>query len=331
MQSGSLHLEHAPVSLDAAVGAAIDGIRPTADAKRLTIRYECERANVVVNGDASRLQQIASNLLVNAVKFTPENRAVNVSLAVIDDVAELTIADEGIGIDPDFVPYLFERFRQADTGNARRHGGLGLGLSIVSNLVQLHGGEVRAHSDGANKGAVFTVRLALAKTQRTPVQSAGGVNVDAADPFRTLHGLRVLVVDDEADVRGAVAGLLERAGATVMALESGSAIESALIEFAPQVLVLDISMPGEDGYSLIRRIRRLSREDGGRVPAISLTAHARAEDRQRAIQSGFQAHLPKPLNLAALVSTIHSVVEPQTHWTESPNGSEPTAPPISAA
>ena len=310
MQSGSLHLENAPVSLDAAVAAAIEDIRPRAEAKRLTVRYECRHPSVVVHGDASRLQQIASNLLVNAVKFTPEGRAVNVSLAIVDASAELVVADEGMGIDADFVPQLFQRFRQADTGNARRHGGLGLGLSIVFNLVQLHGGEIRAHSDGPGKGATFIVRLPIARSSPVLAETAA-LEAEAVGPFQAIQDLRILVVDDEADVRGAVAGLLERAGAIVLALESGATIETALLEFRPDVLVLDISMPGEDGYSLIRRIRELSREHGGQVPAVSLTAHARVEDRQRAIDSGFQAHLPKPLNLPSLVSTIHGIIGPR--------------------
>jgi signal transduction histidine kinase/FixJ family two-component response regulator len=305
MQAGSLHLDLAPVSLDGPVAAAIEGVRPAAAAKQLDIRYTCAQPAPTVVGDASRLQQIASNLLVNAVKFTPDGKVIDVSLATSGGYAELTVSDQGIGIDPAFIPHLFQRFRQAETGNARRHGGLGLGLSIVSSLVQLHGGEVRASSGGTDAGATFVVRLPLATDA---AQAAGDIAPRAADIHATVAGLRVIVVDDEADVRGAVAGLLERSGASVLALESGAIIESAIADFRPDVLVLDIGMPGEDGYTLIRRIRRLPALAGGAIPAISLTAHARDEDRQHAIDSGFQAHLAKPVHFPSLLSTIHDLV-----------------------
>jgi CheY-like chemotaxis protein len=262
----------------------------------------------VVVGDASRLEQIVSNLLVNAVKFTPKGRTVHVSLAQANGQAELVIADEGIGIEPEFMPHLFQRFRQADTGHTRRHGGLGLGLSIVSVLVQLHQGEVRAASDGPDKGATFTVRLPVATGVTVSTQAETRQNAAAMPGPDPLEGVRVLVVDDEADLRGAVSELLMRAGASVRALESGAVIESAIDEFRPDVLVLDIGMPGEDGYSLIRRIRRLPSSSGGDIPAISLTAHALEEDRRHAIDSGFQEHLPKPVNLPLLVAAISKLV-----------------------
>ena len=304
MLAGSLHLELGLVSLDAPIAAAVEAVRPAADAKGVAIHYRCASPPPMVIGDASRLQQIASNLIVNAVKFTDAGKTVGVMLETVRGHAELTVVDEGIGIDPAFQPHLFERFRQADTGNARRHGGLGLGLSIVSNLVHLHHGDVRAVSAGPGLGATFTVRLPLATAEvqilANPTDAGGSTEAHAID------GTRVLVVDDEADVRGAVVALLERAGGTVRALESGAAIETALEEFRPDVLVLDIGMPGEDGYALIRRIRRLSSSAAG-VPAISLTAHARDEDRQHAIESGFQAHLAKPVHFPLLVSTIRTL------------------------
>jgi signal transduction histidine kinase/ActR/RegA family two-component response regulator len=307
MQAGSLYLELAPVALDGPVLAAIEGVRPAAEMKRLRVRYACTSPAPVVIGDSSRLQQIASNLLVNAVKFTPEGKAIDVTLASAGQHAELTIADEGIGIDPEFKPNLFQRFRQADSGNARRHGGVGLGLAIVSNLVQLHQGEVHATSDGAGTGASFVVRLPLSKTTTLTPQVDSQGAVASADPVAALDGIRVIVVDDEADVRGAVAGLLERAGATVRAMESGDSIDVVMVEFRPDVLVLDIGMPGEDGYALIRRIRRLSKGHGGDIPAISLTAHARDEDRRHAMALGFQAHLSKPVNVALLLTTIRQL------------------------
>jgi CheY-like chemotaxis protein len=271
----------------------------------------------VVIGDMSRLQQIACNLLVNAVKFTPESRAIDVALRSVDGHAELMVSDEGIGIEPTFMPLLFERFRQADTGNARRHGGLGLGLSIVASLVQLHNGVVHAASDGPGAGATFVVRLPLAPSVSSAVASAIHLTSAEIESPVSIDGICVLVVDDEADVRGAVAGLLERAGAVVLALESGATIDSAIVEFRPDVLVLDVGMPGEDGYTLIRRIRQLS-PPARTIPAISLTAHARDEDRRHAIDSGFQAHLSKPVNVPLLLSTIRDLVTQRVATTDLP-------------
>lgn len=305
MQAGTLHLERVPVSLGAAVRAALEGVRPLAEAKQLALRYTCSEPGPVVLGDAGRLQQVVANLLVNAVKFTPEGRAVSVALHTVGDAAELEVVDEGMGITPEFMPQLFRRFQQADSGTTRRHGGLGLGLSIVASLVDLHGGEVRALSDGPGKGARFIVRLPLAKGEA--LQAAQAM---AAPGASRLDGIRVLIVDDEADVRGAVAGLLERAGAVVLALESGAAIADAIARFQPVVLVLDIGMPGEDGYSLMRRIRQLPAGQGGDTPAISLTAHARDTDRRLAIESGFQAHLAKPVNLEQLLAAVHDMAKP---------------------
>jgi signal transduction histidine kinase/ActR/RegA family two-component response regulator len=309
MQAGSLHLELAPVSLDVPVTAALEAIGPSAKAKQLRIGYECAQPAPVVMGDASRLQQIASNLLVNAVKFTPEGRTVDVRLASVGGHAELIVSDRGIGIEPAFIPQLFQRFRQAEGGDARRHGGLGLGLSIVSSLAHLHQGTVHATSDGPGDGATFTVRLPLSTRAPSALQGDARRIVPTIHTAQLLDGLRVLVVDDEADVRGAVAGLLERSGALVLSLESGAGIEAAMAEFRPDVLVLDIGLPGEDGYTLIRRIRGLSAIGGSEVPAISLTAHARDEDRQHAIDSGFHAHLPKPIDVPLLLSTIRTLVD----------------------
>lgn len=307
MQSGSLHLETQPVPLDAPLLAALDAVRPAADAKQVTFRVRLASPAPVVVGDPNRLQQIASNLLVNAVKFTPEGRSVEVRLEAIAGQAQLTVSDEGIGIAPDFMPQLFQRFRQAETGDARRHGGLGLGLSIVSSLVHLHQGEVHASSDGPGTGATFVVRLPLASAASRSDPSGA---LDGATPrLALLSGVRVLLVDDEADVRGAVAGLLESAGATVRALDSGRHAEGAIDEFRPALLLLDIGMPGEDGYTLLRRLRADPSRPGRCVPAVSLTAHARDEDRQRALEAGFSAHLTKPVNLPLMLATIRRVID----------------------
>lgn len=300
MQAGSLHLDVAPVALDGPVLAAIEDVRPSAEAKGLRLRFSGPTPAPVVSGDASRLEQIASNLLVNAVKFSREGTAIDVTLAASGTRAELVVRDEGVGIEAAFMPQLFQRFRQASTGNARRHGGVGLGLSIVSSLVDLHGGEVRAMSDGPGRGATFVVRLPLAATTAAPL----GPRDAPSAPEHAGDAVRVLLVDDEADVREAVAGLLERAGVVVRALDSGATIQAAIAEFQPDVLVLDIGMPGEDGYALIRRVRGLPAADGGTLPAISLTAHAREQDRQHAIDTGFQAHLAKPVDVATLLATL---------------------------
>lgn len=309
MQAGSLHLDLAPVALDVPVLAAIEGVKPAADAKKLKLRYSCVTPAPVVRGDASRLQQVASNLLVNAVKFTPEGKAIDVAVTAGSEHAELTVADEGIGIEPGFKPHLFERFRQAEGGNARRHGGVGLGLSIVSSLVQLHQGSIHAHSDGPGTGATFVVRLPFSKDTAGITPRVDAPAPDSMGSRLSLEGTRVIVVDDETDVRSAVVGLLERAGATVQSLESGAAIITAIADFRPDVLLLDISMPGEDGYTLIRRIRQLSKEEGGELPAISLTAHARDEDRRRAIELGFQAYLAKPVDIPRLLTTIRALAD----------------------
>ena len=308
MQAGSLHLELRPVAVDGPVRAAIEGVRPALEAKRLTLRYACAEPSPVVIGDASRLQQIASNLLVNAVKFTPEGKTITVAITKAGDHAEVTVADDGIGIEAAFMPHLFERFRQADSSHARRHGGVGLGLSIVSSLVRLHDGDVRAISNGPGTGASFVVRLPASKDAAVsaPIETDGLARLVDADT--SLRGIRVIVVDDEADVRGAVCALLGRSGATVLALESGASIDVAIADFSPDVLVLDIGMPGEDGYALIQRIRRLPSSAGGAVPAISLTAHARDEDRRHAMALGFQSHLAKPVNVALLVANIRNLV-----------------------
>ena len=309
MQAGSLYLELAPVPLDGPVTAAIEGVKPAAEAKQVQIRYTAAEPAPVVIGDANRLQQIASNLLVNAVKFTPSGKSIDVVLTSTGDRAELTVTDDGIGIEPTFMPHMFQRFRQADTGNTRHHGGLGLGLSIVSSLVQLHRGDVSASSNGPGLGATFRVRLPLATPDTLAPFGPLGAAFGRAESRALIEGVRVLVVDDEPDVRGAVTALLEQSGATVRALESGAAIESAIAAFRPDVFVFDIGMPGEDGYTLLRRVRRFSSAQGGNIPAISLTAHAREEDRKRAIECGFQGHLAKPVHFPLLISTIRSLVD----------------------
>jgi CheY-like chemotaxis protein len=306
LQGGVLHLEFDDVALDVPVRAALQGVQPTADAKSIKIDWHCEARPPIVRGDAGRIQQIAANLLVNAVKFTPSGGTISVTLRSSVKFAELAVADTGEGIDPAFLPHLFTRFRQADSTTTRVHGGLGLGLSIVASLARLHGGDVRADSRGSGHGSTFTVRLPLGADPAVPSAALSAKSV-APGLETLLAGIRVLVVEDEPDVRSALSRVLEQKGASVVALESGTGIEDALASHRPDVLVLDIGMPREDGYTLLRRIRKLPASAGGDVPAISLTAHARDEDRARAFAAGFQRHLPKPIDVPLLVSAIQDI------------------------
>lgn len=308
MQAGKLHLDLVPVRLDAPVRAALQAVQPMAASKGVTLDFSTDDVAPLVNGDAGRLQQVASNLIVNAVKFTPAGGTVTIAVTTTDAHARLVVTDTGEGIAPDFLPHIFTRFRQADSSERRRQGGLGLGLAIVATLVHLHGGEVRAASAGLGTGASFTVTLPLAAVEtRSTVQATADAGMGTAPDV--LKAVRVLIVDDAADVRGAVSELLTHAGAEVLALESGLLIEPTLAEFRPHVLLLDIGIPGEDGYAVLRRIRALPPGAGGRVPAICFTAHARDQDRAHAIASGFQRHLAKPIDVGLLIATVSELVD----------------------
>lgn len=309
IQAGTLQLDFAPVPLQVPVSAAIDAVRPAAAAKQVALELQVAADPAVVNGDAGRLQQIASNLLVNAIKFTPPGGTVTVRVEATASQARLIVTDTGIGIEEGFMPHLFGRFRQADGTPSRRHGGLGLGLSIVMSLVTLHGGEVEATSDGAGTGATFTVDLpAATATARVAAPIATLPAPPAQLAPDALGGTRILLVEDDPDVRGVVARLLEKVGAEVAVLPSGEGLASELQHVRPDVLLIDIGLPGEDGHALVRRIRRLPAADGGAIPAVSLTAHARSEDRARALESGFQEYLTKPVDPALLIATIRRLV-----------------------
>lgn len=308
MQAGSLHLELARFPLEAPVRAALQSVRPLADEKGIAIAVETEPEGPVVRADQSRLQQVASNLLVNAVKFTPRGGTIRVRVTTDDGRALLEVSDSGEGIDAEFLPQMFTRFRQGDSSTTRRHGGIGLGLSIAASLTRLHGGEISASSPGRGRGATFRVWLPLVTGDggRHPPAAPGGL--PGMVLANALDGIRIVVIDDEADVRSAVSRVLEQSGASVVALESGATISDLLARGDVDLLLLDIGMPDEDGYQLIRRIRKLPAAAGGAVPAISLTAHARSEDRARALGSGFQDHLPKPIDVPALIAAIRAVV-----------------------
>jgi signal transduction histidine kinase/CheY-like chemotaxis protein len=303
-------MEPAPV-----IEAGVEAVRPAADAKGIRLQVRLDQKTGPIVGDSDRLQQVVWNLVSNAIKFTPRNGTVKVRLERADSRAVVKVSDTGVGISPKFLPLVFDRFRQADSSSTRSQGGLGLGLAIVRHLVELHGGEVHAYSEGVGKGATFVVELPLrinrtaALYERTSSSAAAlpGVKLDTPP---ALEGLRILVVDDESETRDLVSEILSRYEADVMT--AASAVEALRIlrassEWRPDVLISDIEMPGADGYELMRWVRALPREYGPQVPAVALTAHARVEDRMKALAAGFQTHVPKPVEAAELLTVLGSV------------------------
>ena len=287
----------ADVSLTAVINASLEAVRPTANSNGVTIGLHVD-GNDFVAGDADRLEQVISNVLSNAVRFTPSGGRVDISVAGSADTAEIRVSDTGIGIPEEFLPHLFERFRQADTSVTRSHGGLGLGLAIARHLVELHGGTIRAESAGEGCGATFTISL-----PRQAARAATSAKDTPAIP-PLLGGTRVLVVDDDPDTRDVVRAILEHAGAEVVTTDSAADTRACLLRAHPDVIIADIGMPKEDGYSLLRSVRRLAPEAVRGVPAIALTAHARPEDVEEALASGFQMHLAKPVNSSRLLSAV---------------------------
>jgi CheY-like chemotaxis protein len=273
-----------------------------------------------VSGDPERLQQIVWNLLSNAIKFTPRGGRIQIRVLRARSAVTIEVQDPGVGISPEFLPYVFERFRQGDPSSSRGHGGLGLGLAIVKHLVELHGGSVSATSPGTGKGSTFSVRLpVLALHRRTDEErqpQPGPRHAGPRMPF--LSGLRVLVVDDEEAARDLLTAVLARQGASVCAVRSAEAGFEALQEFAPDVLLSDVEMPEEDGYTLLQRVRALPAERGGTIPAVALTAYARIEDRMRALVAGFQLHLSKPVDPAELVAVVASLAGRKSDRPEQP-------------
>ncbi|WP_211293217.1 ATP-binding protein [Brunnivagina elsteri] len=337
---GKLSLNVTSCNLVPIVEAAIDTIRIAAEAKDIEILFsirdiEWEASQKVVSlnkqthkqtqplqspifypklfvtGDAERLQQVIWNLLANAIKFTNPGGEVEVKLSVEANTENLLIqvCDNGMGIKPEFMPYVFDRFRQEDSSSTRNHGGLGLGLAIVRHLVELHGGSVSVESPGMGKGSKFTVKLPLLyrKEEYSPVSPLSPPLPPSPSPFLSLAGVHVLVVDDEADTRDFLITVLQQSQAQVQAVSSVAEALECISQSKPDVLISDIGMPGEDGYSLIRKIRKLNPEQGGNIPAAALTAYARTEDRMRAIQEGFQLHLPKPVEPGELTAVVASL------------------------
>jgi len=302
---GKLKLDVEPVDLLLVIGTAIDIVRPAANARGVLIEVSADSDVGPVAGDAARLQQIIWNLLSNAVKFTPRDGHVYVSLRRVETFAEFAVSDTGIGIDADFLPRVFERFRQAESALTRSHRGLGLGLAIVRHLTELHGGTVSAASDGDGMGATFTVRLPLAEGRI----SSGSPPIAEAAQIRkqNLAGLRVLLVEDEPDARDLLMLTLKISGAEVQAVDSAQQALLDLQSFKPDVLLSDIGLPLESGYDLIQKIRSLPSDTSG-IPAVALTAFATEKDRQRALSSGFQVHLAKPVEPRELIRAIEQLV-----------------------
>ncbi|WP_437610875.1 ATP-binding protein [Sorangium sp. So ce834] len=303
--TGKLRLDVMLVDLPPIINAAIDAVRHGADAKGIELAVQLDAGAGPISGDQTRLQQVVWNLLSNAIKFTPRGGKVSIQLGRVEGLARVQVSDTGQGIVPEFLPYVFDRFRQADSTSTRPHSGLGLGLAIARHLVELHGGTVKAESGGEGKGATFTVDIPLApRGAIAALRKAEGLSNLAADSEPTLQGVRVLMVDDEPDARELVTTVLERKGASITAVATVDEALSAIAREKPDVILSDLGMPGEDGYSLIRRLRAQSPEHGGRIPAAALTAYASAQDRTRALLAGFQSHVPKPIEASELAAVI---------------------------
>ncbi|TVP60936.1 MAG: PAS domain S-box protein [Nodularia sp. (in: Bacteria)] len=336
MIRGQLHLNVCTCDLVPLIESGIETVNLAAQAKEINLSFsltpspeiQSDHSRFLVAGDIERLQQVTWNLLSNAIKFTPIGGRVEITLSQTIDhgeellsnghqglpmtsYAQIQVKDTGIGIKPEFLPYVFDRFRQADSSSTRTYGGLGLGLAIVHHLVELHGGTIHVDSPGEDQGATFTVKLPLLLESKAVISdSVISNNADFADPSQvpSLLGVRVLVVDDEMDTRDFITTVLQQCQAEVKAVESVSEALQVIRDWKPDVLVSDIAMPEEDGYSLIRKVRSQSPEQGGKIPAAALTAYARAEDRTRAIQEGYQLHLPKPIEPAELATVVASLV-----------------------
>lgn len=305
--TGKLPLENARVDLYEPVNAALESVRLAAQAKRLELVPELDRDAGSVAGDTERLRQVVSNLLQNAIKFTPAGGRISVALRRDGEDAEIRVTDTGIGIEPDFLPYVFERFRQADTSAARTHGGLGLGLAIVRYLVEAHGGSVHATSEGRGKGTTFVVRLPRAQGAEAERSSR-----DSSAPVpERFAGVHVVVVEDDADSREFLAKLLSDRGARVTAAASVSEALERMLASPPDIIISDIGLPGRDGIDLVKHVRSLAPGSGGTTPAIALTAFARREDRDRVVAAGYDLHVAKPLDADELLRSVARLLREQ--------------------
>ncbi len=306
--TGKLQIERHSIDLTIVIESAVEAVRPAFEAKTIDFTVEFERDNCFVPGDSNRLQQIFWNLFSNSIKFTPNEGKVNVAVNRDDSTVQISISDTGIGISPDFLPYIFDRFRQADGSTTRIHGGLGLGLAIVRHLLELHEGTIDVKSEGPGQGSTFIVSLPVASAPLETNFEFGevveGANGNPESMAKILEGVRILVVDDEADSRELISTVLTRYGCEVRCSESAAEAIRAVAEWKPNLLLTDIGMPHEDGYSLIKRLRKMRSDWARQLPAIALTAYATTEDRDRALAAGFRMHLPKPIEPATLAILI---------------------------
>lgn len=305
--TGNLHLNLSPTAVVPTIQTAIDVVRPAAEAKSISIETRFGTEIETITCDTQRLQQMVWNLLTNAVKFTPDNGRIEITYERVDNNVCITVSDTGHGIPPDFLPLVFDRFRQADSSSTRTHHGLGLGLAIVRHLAELHGGQVSVKSDGPGKGSVFSIllpiTLAIVNDGQAPQKPTNGHRY--TKPIkRKLDGLRISIVDDDHDACNLLRFSLEMSGAEVRTSSSVADALKSLREWIPDLLLTDINMPGEDGYSLIRKLRALKPEQGADIPAIALTAMARVEDSEQALSAGFQMHIPKPVDIEELAEAI---------------------------
>ena len=304
--TGNLYLELQPIELESVLEAAINVVRPTAEAKGIHIHLNVNQGPLTVSGDANRLQQVFWNLLSNAVKFTPSGGDVSVNLRQVDSCVEIEVTDSGQGISPEFLPFVFDRFRQADSTSTRQHGGLGLGLAIARHLIEIHGGAIEARSKGEGKGATFTVRLPSVGSVNASLTSVTEVELVEShahlSPQGLLSGVHVLVVDDDEDTLELLSAALRSRSAQVTSVSSAAQAIDAIKTFRPDVLVSDIAMPGEDGYELIQKIIALGVEP--RIPAIAITAYAKKEDKETALLAGYQRYLSKPVELGEFISAV---------------------------
>ena len=310
--TGKLRLDVRPVNPAAFIESAIEAVLPAAEAKGIQVKKSLDNRVSSISGDPARLQQVVWNLLSNAIKFTPRGGHVEVSLERVNSHIEISVADSGDGIKKEFLPFVFDRFRQADGTTSRQYGGLGLGLAIVRHLVELHGGTVKADSSGEGAGSVFTVKIPLLPVYQ---REAGGEQAEGLGTHThpqveypdNLAGMEVLVVDDEPDTLELIKVLLGQCGAAVTTARSAAEALRLLERIKPDVIISDIGMPSEDGFEFIRKVRLLPPEKGGKIPAVALTAYARAEDRLRVLRSGYQMHISKPVELAELVAVVANV------------------------
>ena len=322
--TGNLRLELRPVDLAPVIEAARDVVLPAAEAKAIQLQMAVAPNVCIIKGDTSRLRQVVWNLLLNAIKFTPRGGNVAVDLRCVNSSVRLTVSDSGQGIDPEFLPFVFDRFRQAEGSMSRRQGGLGLGLAVVRHLVELHGGNVNAKSPGRGLGSTFIVELPLAPDLHDAGDGAGPdhrqdapetddlAQADAgrrSDKAIRLDGLRILVAEDDDDARSLIEMILKRCGAEVTSASSAAEALRVVEEMKPDVLISDIAMPEEDGYELMRKVRDLPPERGGLTPAIALTGYAASRDREQALAAGYQAHLAKPIEQSQLVTAIAKLVK----------------------